>query len=93
MELGDFLADPDDAPDDFVSRDAGVDRVPPIVPDLMEIRMAHTAVENLDGDVLRSGIPPFESHRAERRPWTVCREPMRWNHESTSTGRQLSKPV
>ena len=57
----------DNAPDDFVSRDHGIDRVAPVVARLMQIGMADAAVEDLDRHIVGARIAAFELKRNQWR--------------------------
>jgi hypothetical protein len=49
-----------DAPDDLVTRNAGVSRAAPLVPHCMQIRVAHAAKQNIDLDVIRRRLAAVE---------------------------------
>src|SRR6185312_1539562 len=66
FELGDLLADPDHPPDDFVARYDRVDGGLPLVPGLVQVGMAHAAIEDLDLNVVRTGSTPLERKRGQR---------------------------
>jgi len=55
-----------DSADDFVPGHDGVIRSTPFVSDHMKIRMADPAVKDIDENVLRAKIAPFEIKRAKR---------------------------
>ncbi len=56
--------------DDLVARHQWENRVSPLVAYLMQVRVAHTAVTDVDLDVMRPGGPAFDRERSE---WSVRR--------------------
>ena len=67
LQLADVPADGRDAPDDLVARHHGVDGAAPVVAGLVEVRMAHPAVQDVDGDVVRAGVAPLDGEGGDRR--------------------------
>ncbi|PAV70940.1 hypothetical protein WR25_02188 [Diploscapter pachys] len=67
LELRHVAADRGDATDDLVAGDAGVERPVPLAARGMEIGMADAAIEDVDRDVLGTGIAAFEVEGRERR--------------------------
>jgi methyl coenzyme M reductase alpha subunit len=55
------------APDDFVSRHAGISRAIPFVARLMHIGVADAAIKDLDFDLIRAGVAVLKRERRERR--------------------------
>ena len=80
VELRDLVSDANGAADDLVARQAGVDGVAPIVPDLVPIGMADAAEENLNRNVLCPGVPPREPHRSEEAARACGGVANGWNH-------------
>ncbi len=66
MNLVTPLADRADAPDDLVARQAGVKRVLPLVPGLVQVGMADAAILDVDPDVLRAGVAALEAEGTQR---------------------------
>ena len=56
LELPDAAADARHASDDLVAGHAGVEGALPLAPRLVEVGVAHPAIEDVDLDVARSGI-------------------------------------
>ena len=55
-----------DAADDLVARDDRVGRALPLVADLVEIRMADAAVEDVEDDVVGERFAALDRERRER---------------------------
>ena len=60
LEAGHRIADGEDAPDDLVTGDARILRAWPLAADGVQVGMADAAIEDLDGDVLRTGVAAVE---------------------------------
>ncbi len=67
LQLLDMGADFHDLADDLVAGHHRVERVVPVVANLMEIGVADAGVENLDLDIVRAGFAPLEIERDKRR--------------------------
>ncbi|MNG24893.1 hypothetical protein D3C84_1096690 [compost metagenome] len=65
--LGDIRTNGGNFSDDLVARHQGVDGNAPLVACLMDVGMAHAAVENLDRDVVGPWAATLEFHRGEGR--------------------------
>ena len=65
LEAGHLATNRRHTPDDFMTRDAGIERIRPFVARLVQIRMAYPAVENLDDDILRTRIATLEIKRRQ----------------------------
>src|SRR2546428_12604571 len=66
------------ASDNFVAGDHGINRATPLVPCLMDVRVADSTVENLDQHIVRTWIAPlkaewFESRRRTFGCISTCR--------------------
>ena len=72
-ELRHLGADARDAAHDLVARHHGVDRVPPVIPRLVNVRVTHPAVENLDHHVSLAWGTPLEREWRERGLRSVSR--------------------
>jgi hypothetical protein len=66
FEFGDVIADSGDRADDLVTWNARPERIAPLVASLMDIRMADTAVKDVDLDVM---LADNRSYDFERRKW------------------------
>src|SRR6185437_2499792 len=66
LEALHVLADRRDGSDDFVARHGWVSRVAPFVAYGVQVRMAHAAELDVDGDVVRAGGAAFDGVRAKR---------------------------
>jgi len=55
-----LVTDPDDTANDLVTRHHGKDRIAPFVADLVNVRMADTAIENVDEHVVRTWLAALE---------------------------------
>ena len=67
LELLDRIPDARDATDDLVAGDHGKGRLAPLGARLVDVGVAHAAVEDLDLDVARSGVAALERERREGR--------------------------
>ena len=75
LNLVTALADPDDAPNDFMTGNAGIHgghNHLPFVANLVEIGVADSAEENLDLDILRAGRTARDGEVFERSGGAVC---------------------
>ena len=60
FQLCDLGTDGEDAPDDLMAGNHGVDRPAPLVTDLVNIRVADAGIKDLDGDVVGAGFPTLK---------------------------------
>jgi len=65
LEARDVRAHRRDAAHDFVARNAGVERAVPLGAHLVQIRVAHAAVGDVDLHVVRARRAPGDLHRLE----------------------------
>ena len=72
FELGDSAAGGGDGADDFMARHHGVDSVAPFVASHVQVRVADSAVENIDDDVVGKWLAAFEGKRSQRRGFVLC---------------------
>ncbi len=63
FELGDIVTSRGNATDDLVARYHWVFSVPKVIGGKMDIGMAHTAIENLDGNIIRAWFAPIDGYR------------------------------
>ncbi len=61
------------AADYLVTRNNGINRVLPFVAYRVEIGVAHSAIKNLDSDIIRAKVAPFYLERGETRVGGLCR--------------------
>ncbi len=80
FEPGDIRPDAGDAPDDLVPRDDGVDRPSPIVLDEVQVRVAHAAVHDVDGDIVRARVAPLEGPGCHAGGFGLCRVGLGCSH-------------
>src|SRR5581483_1539600 len=69
FELPHIVAGSDDAADDFVTGDHGIDRVSPLVAGHVEVRVADSAEEDWDGDFSGAGFAATEAVGSQ---WRLC---------------------
>ncbi len=63
---GHFVAHRSDAADDLVARHQRVHGDAPFVARLVNVGVAHAAVQDIDGDVVRARAATFEGHGSQR---------------------------
>jgi hypothetical protein len=66
LEAFHVLADRGDGADDFVARHRRVLRVVPFVAYGVQVRVTHAAIEDVDGDIVRSGCATLDGMRGQR---------------------------
>ena len=80
LQLAHVRADTHDATHDFVPRHHRIQRVAPVVPTLVQIRVADAAVENLDLHVQGTRIAALEIERGQGRLRIACRIAADFDH-------------